>query len=715
MAKIFNHNLQRQDLDNGLEFASDDTQNRENSTKVKHSLLPVERFDHRNGLKSLQIHETITSLDGRIWCATPSGLACYDGVNIYMFDRKHGLGSHGLRTLAIHPDNTLWIGTDVGIDVLDITGLIPGVIWSEKIGTVNALQIGKSKAAIGTSQGLFFWDGKRSVGRARDARVARSTITSLLLMPNDDFWIAGPSIGIVVLNSADVQHSDLEILNHIGRPTRLEHGQSNQVIIGGNQGLVCANADGSYIASLQMSDRVGALLHHDGFIWVGSGNSLLRLTQGDEGLSVHDNVLENVDARHLMGDQFDNIWISTGDQALLRLSGMRKTFTDKIDGDIGAVMCVKRQEDQFYIGGSNGLIGRDKALSLVGISTWDVLEDNFGKVWVATNDGLYCKVNPHFTIPYRHAECDVVAAACRVLASYNGKIYVGSIRGLAVVIADGVQEVLDPDGKSLGYVYSLHVGPEGRLWIATLGRGIFRIDKDGISGVALNSMPEHSNGYAFAHDQTGFLYLAHDNKISKIDDKDGELVLVDADVAIAAWALKFIEPALLIAGTSNGLIIYDSDTGDIRHKISGNFDDVPWEFTTSRSLEISKGGQIHCGLGSGLRNVNLDDFVQMSQLPSASYAYSHWRGAEPTELNGKTHISAGRWHLEIGLKTCWYLDDCTMRTRLLGFEDEWGPIKAVGPVSFTSLPRGEYALEVEITSHMAGSGPVTTPYHFSVG
>ena len=714
MAKIFTHDQKKISLEASLDASSQAANTLDPSQGMKHAGLPVERFDHRNGLKSLQIHEAVSSLDGRIWCATPAGLACYDGVSVWMFDRKAGLSSHGLRTLAVHPNNTLWIGTDIGFEVLDITGLTPIILWSENIGTVNTLQLDITGGVIGTSQGLFYADGHQSAARASDPLLAHATITSVLINPDREIWIAGPTIGLIVLNPAGHHHPDVNFLDSIGRPTKLAHGRHGHVIIGGNQGLICADPTGAFLSSFQLENRVGAVLQDDEYIWVGSGNSLLRFKLGEDGLTLHDTVLKNVDARHLMADTFDNIWISSGDQALLRLSAMRKTFTDSLDRDIGSVMCVKRQEDQLYIGGSDGLLEGENPISLAGMSSWDVIEDKYGKVWIATNDGLYCKVNPHFTIPYRHAECDVIAAECRVLAVFNDSIYVGSIRGLAVLTSDGAEEVLGPDGESLGYVYSLHVGPKGRLWIATLGRGIFRINAEGISAVALSSMLNNSNAYAMAHDQAGFVYLAHDNIISKIDGEDGVTILVDADVAIAAWTLKFIEPDLLIAGTSNGLIIYDAHSGHVRHKISGNFDDVPWEFTTSRSLEISDGRQIHCGLGSGLRNVNLDDLVQVSQLPSATLAYTRWRGATPIEAKGEVRILPGRWDLEIGLKTCWYLDDCTMRTRLVGFTEDWTPNLPVGPVGFTSLPEGDYSLEVEITSPMAGRGPVMAVYIFSV-
>jgi len=135
-------------------YANPPNTNRPVSEKIRSScILPIERFDHRRGLTSLQIHQSICSHDGRIWSATPAGLACYDGVKITMFGQKHGLSNHGLRTLALHPDNTVWIGTDIGIEVLDISGFEVQVLWSAPIGTVNSIDIAGDLAAVGTSNG----------------------------------------------------------------------------------------------------------------------------------------------------------------------------------------------------------------------------------------------------------------------------------------------------------------------------------------------------------------------------------------------------------------------------------------------------------------------------------------------------------------------------------------------------------------------------------
>ncbi|NNE57699.1 MAG: hypothetical protein HKN36_06285 [Hellea sp.] len=667
--------------------------------------FPVERFDHRKGLRSLQVHQTIASHDGRMWCATPSGLACLDGINIFMFDRKHGLISHGLRTLAIDTDNNLWIGTDVGIEVLDISSLIPRRLWSSEIGTVNTIDILGSYGLIGSSNGLFIWGGDQSITLATESPLAHATIKSIKVNSPDQAWIIGPQIGLQLFNISSQVSKPIRVNHIIGQPTTLCRGPDSHMLVGGINGLVLVDNTGAIDRKFDAEIDVDALLYYEDMLWVGGGKLLSRMRIENDSIDLIDTIQTDISVLHLTADNFENIWISTGDQALLRMGRMRHTLEKGLETDIGSIMCIRQTEGGLLIGGSDGMTTETNFVRLPGMTVWDILKDEFGKYWIATDAGLYCTVNPNFTIPYRHNESPVVSAPNRALTFHKGEIYISSIRGLAKIEYDGVKEILSDKNQSLGYVYSLHDGADGALWIATLGNGVFRLSDGNVKRFDLGETDNHSNAYAFADDGLKNIYIAHGSSITKIDPSGNYAKLIESDAAIAAWTLKYLEGDRLVAGSSNGLVIYDAGDGSIRHRLSGNFDDVPWEFTTSRSLEILDGKTVYCGLGSGLRIVNLDELEETGLKPRAEFAYARWKGTTATNIGQDFVVKAGRWFVEIGLKTCWFLDNCEMRFILSGFDARWSDWSEAGKLTFNSLPAGDYSLDVEVRSPIAGKGP----------
>ena len=678
-------------------------------------LFPVERFDHRKGLTSLQIHKTICSHDGRIWSATPAGLACFDGVSINMYGHRQGMSNHGLRTIAIHGDNTLWVGSDIGVEVLDISGSNPKVLWSAPIGTVNCLSMGDNIAAIGTSRGLFFWYGGEKVSRCENEEFAHATITSIHVNKNTDVWAVGAGIGMCVIRNFQEKRNIPLQRKLSGTPIVLAPGPDLSVLVGAENGIMQLSDEGELLHFYPHDKPVGAILWKGNLIWASAGKNLFRINIDAPSETQFETVHEDVVVHHIMIDHFENIWISSGDQSLLRISGISRTLSGNFDLDIGPIMCVRRGPHGLLIGGSRGVVLENGSVILEWLAVWDAVVDEYGKVWAATDQGLYCMVNPQFTIPYRHSECEVIAAPCRALTFYNGLMYVSSIRGLAKIGPYGPEEIYDLDGNSLGYVYSLHVGPKGRLWIATLGRGLWCLDGDKLTRAHEQFIPDNVNVYALCHSQAGDLFIAHDNFISKIDRSGNFEPFYDTQEPIAAWSLQSLPGDRLAAGASKGLTIYDTKNSTPSRKLSGSFDDVPWEFTTSRSLAVLNDNTVYCGLGSGLRMVHLDQLAKLDLLPSGSLAFAEWRGVEPNcNKQDEIIVPQGNWHLEVGIRTCWYLDECVMRERLIGFDTNWSPWKPLHSVNYTAIPKGRYCLEVEIRSPLAGTGPIEQVFDFIV-
>lgn len=669
--------------------------------------LPVERFDHRIGLTSLQVHKTVLSKDGRLWAATPAGLACYDGVKARVYGRKDGLANHGLRTLAIHPNTgELWIGTDLGVEILNISHGKPQPLWSNPLGTVNALGLQEKSVLIGSSLGLFTGLGKQSFTKLKGFRESDDTIEKIFAHPDGSYWIIGSTFGLIHLAKNFIKIPLEPLQKYLGKASVITEGPNATVLVGGSEGFCQVTSNGSVKSFRRLSAPVEALYWDRDKIWLSFNQSVCSVS-ADLSQRAEPNIhLQSIVVKHILSDRFDNIWLSTSGKALLKISNFRNTFVDDFPTKTGHVLSIFSNQSGRFIGGSSGLVLPNGSVILKNLEIWDVLREEIGKIWCATDKGLFCTPNPQLSFQYQVENCPVIQAPCRALKIFNHRLYIGSIRGLARLSHNGAEEIFCPDSKSFGYVYSLHTGPDKHLWIATLGQGVFRFDGQTVSRVNLPDDASNANVYAITHDNSGRIYLAHDNKISRRNLDGTYQILFESTLTVAAWSLGWMEGGNLVAGSTAGLIIFNDETGQVKHRISGNFEDVPWEFTTSRSLAIQDHKTLFCGLGSGLRTVILNDLIPRNEAPVARLAQTKCSGTELKKHDDVYRIESGKWRLVIEISTEWFLDNCQMRYRLMGFDKNWSDNLPVGPIHYTSLPIGHYTLEVGLISPLAGAGPV---------
>jgi len=678
--------------------------------------LPIERFDHRVGLTSLQVHMSVIANDGRLWAATPAGLACYDGVRVRVYGRQHGLHSHGLRTLAIHPaSGNLWIGTDSGIEVLDVKRSDPVSLWNKALGTVNCLALQWETAMVGSTQGLWQWDQNIGFDRVISPSESHDNIEKILAAADGSFWVIGSGAGLTRFSSGPKQGDIDTRYRVIGKARVISEGPDDTVWIGGSNGLCQLDSKGRLMRHQILGAPIDALYWDRDDIWVCFNQTLATISVIEFGDLPPKTHLKNVPIKHIMGDRFDNIWLSTSGQALLKISNLRNTIVDGFPMATGQILSIFSDANSQLIGGTSGLVLPSGKIILSDLEIWDVVRDGEGKIWSATDKGLFCTPNSHLSFSYRHEDCRVIQAPCRALIIFKGQLYTASIRGLARVGLEGVEEIFDPKGQSLGYVYSLHVGPNGNLWIASLGQGLFYFDGEKVRSYDVSGMAKNSNVYAITHDRAGRLYFAHDNRITRQDETAGFKTLLEGDGSVAAWSMGWLDGGNLVIGSASGLTIIDDESGRIKHRISGNFEDIPWEFTTSRSLKVLDDNALLCGLGTGLRTVRLHDLIPRNESPQARLANVSWQGVSTSiNKNGQLTVPEGNWRVIFEISTEWFLDRCQMRYRLKGFDSAWSDFQALGSIQYTSLPKGRYELNTEIRSPLAGIGPQSKILEFEI-
>jgi diguanylate cyclase (GGDEF)-like protein len=678
--------------------------------------LPIDWFDRRNGLPTSQIHEIAFSSDGRLWAATPAGLLCYDGVRTRHFGRDEGLLHHGLRAVAIDADDRLWVGSDAGLQRLKIEGssLVP-LEW-DAIGLVESIAITADRSALATPQGLMLAAKQSPYARSSYPRIAYSPFASVAANSAGSILATSPLEGALIISPDGTVRPILGDGNaDLGKIHVAIWATDTLLMLGGDNGMALIDEDGQLLGSMKCQEPVTALIWDEGSIWAGIGNSVFncRLEKGE--IQIVGRAFSGVRVNGMTKDHFGNIWMATDSSGIARLSCLRSVVSYPDAPEIGAILSIRKHEDGAVLAGTSGFSLDGKTVLLPGVKVWDVIEDAMGAHWAATEKGLHIVVNRNLVTPV-HQTCLTLAAPCRVLAIFGGGLLVGSIRGLVRTGPDGPVEINKPDGHPLGYVYSIHVDASGIAWVATLGAGLWQYDGEDLTQISGGSLPEACNVYAIAEDEAGMLFVAHDNCISRLRPEHEPKLLWKTRDAVAAWALCWTAEGRLLAGSSRGLFVFDAVTGEFLRELYDPSGTNNWEFTTSRSLTLDDSDTILCGLACGLAKVSYSRFAAWETKPGASLDSIRWIGTEPAEGTDTPVVEEGRWRVEFGIRTNWYVDEavCTMRYRLLGFDSHWTGFVPIAAITYSSLPPGTYTLEVELRSPIAGIGPTRALHTFEV-
>ncbi len=682
------------------------------------TVIPVDWFDQPQGLQSGQVHQSAVDGQGNVWAATPFGLARFDGVRISIFGRADGLShGNGIRAVASGNDGLFWVGSAAGLDIYTISENRFSALGSHAIGMVDCIALGADEAWIGTPKGLFHWTSKSGMMEVLEPRIAASIVADCVMTEDGAIWVVGPEFGLARFNGKTWRFFEEDLYRASGRLSCLAVGPDHTIVVGGETGLSRVGQDGREVGQISTGKPVSAIICADGLIWAGVGNALIRFKQSRDGIRPIDEVLSGVRIVHAQLDAQGNIWASTDNQGVARISCLRHAFGYH-GSEVGAVLCLMKSDDGFWHGGTNGLMSPDGVHTLQGVKVWDVLRDADGSIWAATEDGLYCAVNPALPLHYNH-QSPIVAQQCRCLLRAHNGLFVGSVRGLVVLTPQGADEILKPDGGSLGYVYSIFEDRDGDLWISTIGSGLWRMPGARPDEMALVSndrlLPSH-NVTSVCQAPNGDIFVAHDTYISRIGPDLVVHPFTEVQVGVSAWALFVPDDKILLAGTSTGLKEYDLESGGLNRVIVAGGKSNLSEFTSSRSLSKTANGQYYCGTGSGLRSVNLGNLDRLATAPDVGLSKVMWSGTQSYEKAGMTLVDSGKWRVEFELRTGWFVDEgsCKMRHRLLGFSTDWSAYEPLSNISYSSLPPGSYTLEVQVNSPLFGSGQSRLLYNFRV-
>jgi len=250
----------------------------------------------------------------------------------------------------------------------------------------------------------------------------------------------------------------------------------------------------------------------------------------------------------------------------------------------------------------------------------------------------------------------------------------------------------------------LQLDDTGALWVATLGRGLWR-EAPQLQAVTAAPLTVDGNTYAVIQGPEGRTLVLQDDKVVLLE-RDLTARLVTELPPVAGWSAAWLDAQTVAIGASDGLRVLDLDSGRVLRHVQCLYRRRDWEFTNSRTLVTDREGRLLCGLSSGLVRVDLARLRAFAP-PVCQLADIAWHGALPQRDGLRYVVRPGRWSFRLRAFAAWFVDfaDVRYQFQLIGFDEAWSAPQERPEVTFNSLPPGQYQLLCRATSPLAGPGP----------
>jgi diguanylate cyclase (GGDEF)-like protein len=687
----------------------------------KHSVLRA--LDSGQGLPSNQIHKIARDSRGRLWLAGPAGLACFDGQTLLMHDRRNGLACQGLRSVAIGAQGVVWVGTDLGLEAIDAQGQpLSWMGWSRwSYGLVECINVVGAEIWVGGAHGVVCIDPQGGKGPEVTFQADIGFVRDVLPMSDATLLAASDSLGVVRI--AERSWRPMQVPALAGRwIKRLAQGRPGELLVGTDAGVsvidVASGAERHVLRVEGSANEVTALACGHNEVWVAFGSEVAAFS--------HDEVMSLPVTRHTLPsrvndihlDNHGNVWLATDTAGLHRVSCLRHAIKQINLGVPGAVFSIKAQPDAALdIGGENMNLGLSLSASAqaevqcrampAATTVWDSLHTPEGH-WLATHAGLYFAGK---NSNYRRigAHDPVLSAPARVLLARDDSLWVGTLRGLARlrdVAAEQGYEVRASDGQSFGYVYALHLDSQQRLWVATLGRGLWRETETGWMQVTVAPLTAQGNTYVVQEGPTGEILVVQDEQVVLLQAQGQQARLLQTAFPVAGWAAQWLDEQRIAIGASDGLRVVRSDNGHTMMRVQSLLDAQQWEFTNNRALLREGADRLLCGVNGGLVRVDLLRLQSLIYPPTVRLLDLKLDGVVQRVERGRCELAAGRWTLNARVSAAWLIDPPSVRFRfkLDSFDAQWSDLRAEPQTTYTCLPPGEYSLLVQAWSPLTGAG-----------
>ena len=679
-----------------------------------------------DGLPQNSVQTIAQTPDGYLWLGTRGGLARFDGVRFKTYGLEEGLKSVHIVGLADDGKGGLWIATHGGgFSHLD-KGLITTYTTAEGLADNVVLAVTRASgggAWVGGRNGLQHFQAGRFTAVAESSGLPPAEINALAPGRDGILWVATSDAGLFRMKDGKFEPFSGPGGEKFIRPYLLPDRKGGLWVSLGNARILHHGENGwkEYNAAhgLPLSVVYSLAEDEDGDIWAGSAEEGLYLFREGRfhpvtrGGNMHlDPAIRSV--RSVGGGI---VWVGTQSGGLSRLTRQElKTHLVGQPGNRGRVNGLVEEAEGRYLATTYG--GGLYRGSLDQLRLQKHIPELQANPYLLSGlhrrDGESCIFGYKLLLalaidslePRNIPTAETWMAACE---SPGGDLWLGSSRGELHKLAGNTTEIV-PGGSFPAAIHSLAAGPDGEIWIATAGAGLFKWHAggtrrwtvaEGLPSDVLQTLYRDAEGTLWIGSGGGGLAWMKDGKIHTVgssrglgdnfvnqilEDDDGHLWL-GCHRGIFRVSKRVLED--VAAGRADAVhpLALDESDGMPTAECTGGYG--PSGLRTKKGLLLFS-------TPLGIVEVDPKRFGEPPPPPVVRIESVNVDGNGSTDLSRPVEVLPGQRELEFRFTAFNYSqpDKIRFRYRLEGPAAAWIGAGTLRSARFSLLPPGSYRFQV---------------------
>lgn len=557
-------------------------------------------------LANTRITSMLVSRDKDLWIGSyGKGLAVLrnQGRNLRVFSTLNNFPNNFIPSLCEDSAKNIWAGTMGGGLICIGKNSMTHYTTRSRLShnTITALLPGENGSVwIGTEKGLNLLMNKTTLIFTNREGLPGNRITALFKDRWNGIWVGGAAgvcriVSSRMTPSASPQYyfQNFPILDG-EMVTSIVHDIYGGVWLATSRGLFHAPPFGRNVeARLEpfISDslffKTSLLsLHQDreSIIWAGgAGSGLGSLFREKAASFATRQGLSNANVTAIFQDRDGDIWLGTAGGGLNRIHNGTVTIFNTRNGLLSNFIRALTQDNtgDIWVGTQEGL-NRLRGNRFIAFSSRDGLSedcinalfaDSRGRLWIATHGGGLNR--------FKNNKFEILSTADGLSDNYvlslagdiYGTIWAGTNSGLNRISEDYLEHFTGKSQLAQVTISDLYLDGRGRLWIATLGNGLFHYYRDWLthfpkprelaSGSFYRILDNPGANQLWLSSSNGVLVAARDTLesfSSGLDDEAPFFILNDSHLSTAAFSGGF-QPAGW--RMNNGVIWLPSSAGAV--------------------------------------------------------------------------------------------------------------------------------------------------------
>ncbi|TAF33629.1 MAG: hypothetical protein EAZ57_05270 [Cytophagales bacterium] len=687
------------------------------------------------GLQSASVLDIAQTVDGFLWLATFDGVVRFDGHRFKTYNKQNtpAFLTNGVQCLTQDHSGTMWMGLKGGGLIKYENGKFR-TNASETLATETIFSIYEDfneEMWFGTFSDVFKTDKEEgTITKVGHEIGINSEVRAFARDEEGRLWIGSTQNGLVAV--------DKDSLGKLrGTPYMQDHNitalhympYNGQLWIGTDKGLYTIKTvkDTNPRPFLYNGEPISSVtcIHEDQnrTLWIGTEKGIYRLRPNRTDYIGKKTGLADDYVRSLFTDNEGNLWMGTDIAGLIQIKdGKFLTFGTQ-NGLLDDIVHATSQdlEGRVWVGTQSGVSVLDPHLRTAtnidlskffkNLQIRDIYCHNDGRVWIASyGDGLLEMKAGAKPILYNATNSGLKECSVRrLLYTPDGKLYMGTKRGLFVLEEGVIQKVDLSQAKSSEYVMDLRYSPRYGIIVSTNNGGVVIIknneiktikEEDGLAGSVVYCAFEDSEGVLWFGTNNGLTRLQNANAAQINATKglpDDIIFQIAEDMAGNLWMT--CKRGIFTIKKSDVVKLAVNRLDNVKCRLYDHNDGLrSTEITANGKITKLNDGRLAFATLKGLAFIHPDS-IPTNYNPPQVFINSLFLDGEEIEVNRRKRMEVndgfGRLTIEFSALSFAAPSKVKFRYKLEPVEREWVEIENLRHIDFTGLSGGEYVFKLQ--------------------